>query len=64
MSLQDAIKGFVMSHNSLLSEIEKLALHEVIALLKSLYPNDPLIISIVEKISNEVMKLQGIDPTA
>jgi hypothetical protein len=62
MAIQDAILHFATAHSSLLSALEKLALHEVIALLRGLYPNDPAMIAIIQKISDEVLKLQGIQP--
>ena len=64
MAIQDAILHFAAAHSAFLGELEKLALHEVIALIKGLYPNDPTMIAIIQKISDEVLKLQGIQPDA
>ncbi len=64
MAIQDAILSFAAAHSAFLGELEKLALHEILALLKGLYPNDVAMIAIVQKVSDEILKLQGIAPSA
>ncbi len=51
MAIQDVIASFVTAHIGLIQEIEKLALPELLSLLKSLYPQDAVLIAIVEKIA-------------
>ena len=61
MALQDAVLHFVQAHSSLLAKIEQLAVHELIEFVKYQYPNDPTLIAIITKISDEFLKLQGIN---
>lgn len=60
MALQDAVLHFIQAHSSLLASVEKLAVHELIEFIKYQYPNDPTLLAIVTKISEEFLKLQGI----
>lgn len=64
MSLKDAIANFVISHSTLLQKIESMAVNELVAVIKERYPNDVLVITIVQKMADELFKLQGIDSTA
>lgn len=60
MAILDSIKSFLISHESLLKEIEAMTIAEAISLVKTLYPNDPVLIDIISKIAAEIEKLQGI----
>lgn len=59
-----SIIAFINAHSSILGMIEKAALNDLLALLKVLYPNDPVILDIVSKVIDEVEKLQGLKPSA
>jgi len=64
MAIKDSILNFIAAHTNLLADLEEMGIHEVISLLKTLYPQDVTLIAIVQKISDEVLKLQGITPPA
>jgi len=61
MSLQESIANFVIAHSSLLKKVEQMAVNELISVVKQMYPNDAVLQAIVEKVSQEILKLQGID---
>lgn len=55
-----AIASFIKSHQTILGMIEKAAIDELLHLLKALYPNDPVILEIADKVVAELEKLQGL----
>ena len=56
MDIGKFLHGFL--HSDLAQSIEEFALHELIALIKKLYPEDVLLNTFLAKIEQEILKLQ------
>jgi hypothetical protein len=60
MSIIEYLKSFVTSHKQAIQDIEKMTLNEAISALRVLYPQDVVLLAIVDKIVTEIEVLQGI----
>lgn len=62
MSILESIRNLANAHSSFLGYVENVTIHEALHIISSMYPNNPALIALVQKIADEIMKLQNITP--